>query len=148
MGGSRSWVRVVNPQSICLYPVHLRSYPVKISVQKGDPILPGGEISCRSSYMAYLEYASYTVVSVGLQDKPEYELDNDASLVNITAPDDMTHSFVVPMDNFVLNSSVMYDISSPFEQMTFWGKPQDNTFKDYFTLSGLPITCAFHISTA
>ncbi|KAF2787776.1 hypothetical protein K505DRAFT_396095 [Melanomma pulvis-pyrius CBS 109.77] len=111
-----------------------------------DKKLDWGAISCRSKYWAYMDSISYTVTSIGLQDKPIYDFESNAKLVDITIPSwdhrKVAHSLITPMESMILNSSLLYEVSSPFERMTFWGEEQENRVQNFLNPSKQSVDCS------
>ncbi|KAK2752586.1 hypothetical protein FQN55_006699 [Onygenales sp. PD_40] len=104
-----------------------------------------GAISCQAHYMATINGIFYDVQAVG-QGNPTYEEASDAAITNVTIPpwgkEEPLHSLMTPMQNVVLNSSLLYEISSPTDRRTFWNQHKNNTFDAYMPGSNLRYTCA------
>ncbi|KAF2818446.1 hypothetical protein CC86DRAFT_413957 [Ophiobolus disseminans] len=113
--------------------------PLAIQASKNYKIEGGskstwGAISCRANYWSLLNGTYYTVRATG-QTVPDMEDIPTVKKINVTVPPwdakGRARSFSTPVQSSIVNSSLLYEISSPYEQKTFWGSQQNNTFKDY-----------------
>lgn len=111
-----------------------------------------GAISCRSQYMAFLDNFDHTVSAVG-QAMAYGNIAPGATMTNITlspwhhGSDQTAQSLMVPVNDNFLSSSILYQVSSPYERKTFWGQRMNNTFQQWLPYPELNLTCEELISS-
>ena len=93
-----------------------------------------GALSCRSDYIVNSDDIYYTVQSIG-QGTPKWDKTPETQDINVTSAswDDgkTDHNLSIPIQVNVVNTTLLYEVSSPYQQRTFWGFQKNNTFQDY-----------------
>jgi hypothetical protein len=112
---------------------------------KGKPKSDWGALSCRSDYLANTEDIYYTVQSVG-QGTAQWDNTSETQDVNITGASwnggKTDHNLSTPIQANVVNTMLLYEVSSPYHQTTFWGLQKNNSFQDFLPIGELEFSCS------